>query len=292
MEFCLQTPCRTVAEHLFLIQVVSAGWKWIAFDHMRDKADERVIRIPPANFPIGSTVPSHWKIDISPRSGVLHMLQRLEHSGIKCECKIGIENPPVQDGGEKQQFERDITPLLGLGSFPEICKPQCLSLEPCLNGAMSQAEVTVSLRGKQWYGYYRQNVLDPKTETKQIKKICVKLGPRIGPKPKMTKSEARDALRIVVTNAAGQNAAGKVYKDTSVTFEWFVRNRYLPLRMGNWRPETAKEKISQIELDLIDKFGECSLDSFDKVMLQTHINDLAERYSQDRVKQARSYLSG
>jgi integrase len=154
----------------------------------------------------------------------------------------------------------------------------------------SHQEGWVSQRGKQWYGYYRKKVLDPETGTIQLKKICIKLGPRIGPKSKMNKSEARDALRLIVTAATGQNTGGKVSKDSSVTFEWFVRNRYLPLRMGNWRPETAKEKISQIELDLIDKFGEYSLDSFDKVMLQTHINDLATRYSQDRVKQARSYL--
>jgi len=149
----------------------------------------------------------------------------------------------------------------------------------------------VSLRGKQWYGYYRQTVLDPQTETKQVKKICIKLGPRLGPQSKkMTKSDAREALRTEVIKATGQNTGGKVPKDSSVSFEWFVRNRYFPFRMSNWRPETAKEKISQIELDLIRKFGEYPLDSFDKVTLQTHINDLATRYSQDRVKQARSYL--
>ena len=48
--------------------------------------------------------------------------------------------------------------------------------------------------------------------------------------------------------------------------------------------------MAQIEIDLIAKFGEYSLDSFDRFMLQTHLNDLAGRYSQDRVKHARSYL--
>src|SRR5260370_1554809 len=48
--------------------------------------------------------------------------------------------------------------------------------------------------------------------------------------------------------------------------------------------------MAEREFDLIDKFGGQPLDSFDKFMLQTHLNDLAERYSQDRVKQARSYL--
>ena len=78
--------------------------------------------------------------------------------------------------------------------------------------------------------------------------------------------------------------------DGSVTFEWFVRNRYFPLRQGDWRPETAKEKTAQIEIDLIRKFGAEAMESIDKFALQTHVNDLARRYSQDRVKQARSYL--
>jgi hypothetical protein len=48
--------------------------------------------------------------------------------------------------------------------------------------------------------------------------------------------------------------------------------------------------MAQIKFDLIDRFGEYPLESFDKFTLQTHLNSLAERYSQDRVKQARSYL--
>jgi integrase len=48
--------------------------------------------------------------------------------------------------------------------------------------------------------------------------------------------------------------------------------------------------MSQIELDLIGKFGELPLESIDRFMLQTHVNQLAVRYCQDRVKQARSYL--
>jgi hypothetical protein len=93
-----------------------------------------------------------------------------------------------------------------------------------------------------------------------------------------------------VTKQTGQKLGGRVLKDSAVTFEWFVRNRYFPLRKGDWRPETAKEKMAQIEFDLIDKFGDQPLDSFDRFMMQTHLNGLADRYSQDRVKQARSYL--
>ena len=145
----------------------------------------------------------------------------------------------------------------------------------------------VSLRGKRWFGYFRQTVLDPETNEERVKKVCVKLAL----KSKMTKSEARDALRMEVTKQTGQNLAGsRVLKDSSTTFGWFVRNRYFLLREGDWRPETAKVKKIQIEQDLLAKFEEYPLDSIDRFMLQTHLNDLAERMSQDRVKQARSYL--
>jgi len=144
----------------------------------------------------------------------------------------------------------------------------------------------VSLRGKQWFGYFRQTVLDPDTGEERVKKVCVKLAL----KTKMTKLQAREALRAEVTKHTGQNLGGRVLKDSSITFAWFVLNRYFPLRKGDWRPETAKEKMSQIQLDLVNRFGAYPLDSFDKFMLQTHLNSLAERYSQDRVKQARSYL--
>jgi hypothetical protein len=73
-------------------------------------------------------------------------------------------------------------------------------------------------------------------------------------------------------------------------FEWFVRNRYFPVRQGDWRPETAKEKTAQIEIDLIAKFGSRKIESVDKFELQTHVNHLAKVYCQDRVKQSRSYL--
>ena len=49
----------------------------------------------------------------------------------------------------------------------------------------------IMLRGKQWYGYYRKQVIDPETETVRVSKVPV----RLGLKSQMTKAAARDALR-------------------------------------------------------------------------------------------------
>jgi len=144
----------------------------------------------------------------------------------------------------------------------------------------------IVLRGKRWYGYYRKQVIDPTTEDVRVSIVPV----RLGLKSQMTKLAARDALRAEIAKQTGKVADGRILKDGTVTFEWFVRNRYFPLREGDWRPETAREKKAQIEIDLISKFGSERVESIDKFELQTHVNDLAGRYSQDRVKQARSYL--
>lgn len=145
---------------------------------------------------------------------------------------------------------------------------------------------SIVLRGKAWYGFYRKELIDPITEDVRSVRVCV----RLGLKSQMTKLKARDALKAEIAKQTGQLADGRILKDGSVTFEWFVRNRYFPLRQGDWRSETAKEKIAQIEIDLIEKFGSRTLESIDKFELQTHVNHLARTYCQDRVKQARSYL--
>ncbi|WP_213806597.1 site-specific integrase [Granulicella sp. dw_53] len=150
----------------------------------------------------------------------------------------------------------------------------------------SQQAGWVSIRGRYWYGYYRETVLDPETNEERVKKIPI----RLGLKTQLNKLKARLVLREEITKRNGQIPEGRVLKDGSVTFEWFVRNRYFPLRKGDWRPETAVTKMDQIEIDLIGKFGEYPLDALDKFVLQTHLNALAERYCQDRVKQDRSYL--
>jgi hypothetical protein len=145
---------------------------------------------------------------------------------------------------------------------------------------------SIVLRGKAWYGSYRKEVIDPTTEDVRPVRVCV----RLGLKSQMTKLKARDALKAEIAKQTAQLADGRILKDGSVTFEWFVRNRYFPLRQEDWRPETAKEKTAQIEIDLIVKFGSRTIESIDKFELQTHVNHLAKTYCQDRVKQARSYL--
>ncbi len=144
----------------------------------------------------------------------------------------------------------------------------------------------VSVRGKKWYGYFRRTVIDPSTH--QPKTVSTPVA--LGLKSEMTKYEAREKLELEIRRLTGQIAEDGVVKNGSVTFEWFVRNRYLPLKEADWKEETAKTKKYLIQADLVDAFKDVRLENIDKLALQTHLNQMAKTRSRDRVLQARAYM--
>ena len=145
----------------------------------------------------------------------------------------------------------------------------------------------VTPRGKQWYGYYRKVVNDPTAEEQKTVRVPVILGL----KSKMSKFEAREALQREITKQVGQpGSPTRVMNDGSVTFSWFVKNRFLPLKEAAWKEETAKTKTILIKRDLIEPLGEIPLVNFDKFSLQIHLNKLAATRSKDRVLQMRAYV--
>jgi hypothetical protein len=89
---------------------------------------------------------------------------------------------------------------------------------------------------------------------------------------------------------SGRETLQKPQADVKVTFGWFVRNRWLPLKEANWKEETARDKKCIIQMDLIGKFDNVPLENFDKFSLQVHLNDLAKTRSRDRVLQIRAYM--
>ena len=103
---------------------------------------------------------------------------------------------------------------------------------------------------------------------------------------------ARDALEVEIAKRTGNTPQPLAEK--KVTFGWFVRHRWLPLKEANWKEETARDKKCIIQMDLIGKFDNVPLENFDKFSLQVHLNDLAKTRSRDRVLQirARPLLAG
>ncbi|SEG63270.1 Site-specific recombinase XerC [Bryocella elongata] len=107
----------------------------------------------------------------------------------------------------------------------------------------------------------------------------------------MTKTEAGQTLEREITKQLGQpGSPTRIMNDGSVTFAWFVTNRFLPLKEAVWKEETAKTKKFLIQSDLVEPLGEIPLVNFDKFSLQLHLNKLAVTGSKDRVLQMRAYL--
>ena len=144
----------------------------------------------------------------------------------------------------------------------------------------------VILRGKKWYGYYRRTVFDPMTNEQKVEAIPVVLGL----KSQLTKFQAREWLEQEITKQTGHDSRARLMNNASVTFGWFVRNRFFPLKEANWNKETAKVKKLIIQKDLIDTFDGIPLENFDRFTLQVHLNNLAKTRSRDRVLQMRAYM--
>ena len=144
----------------------------------------------------------------------------------------------------------------------------------------------VVARGKKWYGYFRRDVIDPVSSEPKRTIVPVVLGL----KTQLTKFEARESLEREITKQNGHAPGGRVVNSSSVTFGWFVRNRFLPLKEASWKEETAKVKTLLIQQDLINDFEDVPLENFDKFTLQIHLNKLAKTKSKDRVLQMRAYL--
>jgi hypothetical protein len=143
----------------------------------------------------------------------------------------------------------------------------------------SYQKVWIVLRGKKWYGYFRRTVLDPASDKEKTDIVSVILGL----KSEMTKHEAREALEQEITKLNGPANGTRVMNDGAVTFGWFVRNRFFPLKEAKWKEETAKVKKLIIQRDLVDQFDQIPRENFEKFTLQLHLNNLAKTRSKDRV---------
>jgi integrase len=153
--------------------------------------------------------------------------------------------------------------------------------------ARSHQRGTIRLEHKSWVGYLNLKVLDPNTGESKWKKQRVGV---LGAKSQVTKHQAEDALEKIIAQKTGGTTQPRA-DERIVTLAWFTRNRFFPLREGStWREATAETHKSAIEHDILATFGDLSLTRIDKVMLQVHLNDLAKRLSEGRVKHARFYL--
>src|ERR1019366_7782752 len=103
--------------------------------------------------------------------------------------------------------------------------------------AMKYQKGTVYLSGqrvKMWYGkylVYRTNQEGKEVRSQRNVAIC--------PKANNSKWKAQQLLQqIIMKEGGGNGVTPKLLPDASVTFAWFVKQRYIPLREGGWSPAT------------------------------------------------------
>lgn len=149
--------------------------------------------------------------------------------------------------------------------------------------AMKYQKGTVYPSGKKvkmWYGKYL--IYGQDKDGREVRKhrnvpICTKAG---NPKWK-----AEQLLREMILKECGVLAEmPSVPSDKSLTFRWFVKERYIPMRQGKWSPAYRKTNTYHLEHYLIAKFGDLPLRKLDSFQIQIWLNGLAEKgYSESVV---------
>jgi integrase len=139
-------------------------------------------------------------------------------------------------------------------------------------------------RVKKWYGKFRVYMRDREgKEVTKTKRVV------LGLKSKLRKHEAEERLRQIIQRENGIGKNGEIplpRSDDSVTFGWFVSQRYLPMRCGQWRPATKDKTEYEIKKYLVSRLKDTPLSKVGTFEIQMLLNDLAREFSESIVKHA------
>src|SRR6202789_872617 len=141
--------------------------------------------------------------------------------------------------------------------------------------AMKYQKGTVYLtvkKVKMWYGQYL--VYEKDREGKEVRRQRnIKLAPKAG----TPKWKAEEKLRdIILKDTKGPGPTPTLPPDDTVTFRWFVKERYIPMRRGSWSPTYKKTNTYNLEHYLIGHFGEMPLRNLSTFEIQVWLNKLVE----------------
>jgi integrase len=145
---------------------------------------------------------------------------------------------------------------------------------------------TVYLQGKtvkKWYGKYLVYGHDQDgKEVRRFRNIA------LCPKANTPKWKAEQMLReLILKECNGVGPTSTLPADDSVTFGWFARERYIPMRQGKWSPAYRKSNTFNIEHYLLSQFENLPLRKLDTFGIQIWLNRLAEKnYSHAVVRQS------
>ncbi len=136
---------------------------------------------------------------------------------------------------------------------------------------------------KKWKGHYYVYILT--VDGKEKRKHCSAI---LGLKSEMRKWEAERELAKIIERESRGNVQPK--PDPSLNFEWFWINRFLPLKESKWRRSTKEAVTYVMGSHVLPRFGETRLCDLTRFELQSHLNELAKKYSKSVVQKARTWL--
>ncbi len=105
----------------------------------------------------------------------------------------------------------------------------------------------------------------------------------------MTKAQARRKLQDIVDRETGNPHAKP---DDSLTFEWFWKNRYKPVKAKSLKASSRYHLVWLVEKHLMPRFGQRPLGDITRFELQSYLQELADQgYSCSIIHKARTYLN-
>src|SRR5271156_966015 len=137
-------------------------------------------------------------------------------------------------------------------------------------------------RVKMWYGKYLVYQKD-----RQGKEVRRQRNVALCPKANTPKWKAEQMLKeIILKDTKGVGPTPTLPPDDSVTFRWFVKERYIPMRRGSWSPTYKKTNTYNLEHYLIEHFGNLPLRELTTFEIQIWLNKLVEEkdYSESVVR--------
>jgi len=110
----------------------------------------------------------------------------------------------------------------------------------------------------------------------------------LGLKSEMTKDEAKRKLRDIIDRESSQ--AGRIRPNPDVTFEWFWENNFVPLKKGQWSEAARSAVLSVFKNHVLPVIGKVKLGELNRLDLQTHLYEIAEKWSESVAKKVRVYV--
>jgi integrase len=150
--------------------------------------------------------------------------------------------------------------------------------------AMKYQKGTVYLQGqkvKKWYGKYL--IYGHDQNGKEVRR---RRNVAICPRANTPKWRAEQLLReLILKECSGVGPVPTLPPDDSLTFRWFVHERYIPMRQGQWSPAYRRTNTYHIEHYLVAQFGDIPLRKLDTFEIQVWLNGMADKdYSQAVVR--------